>query len=79
MQICIDSWIRKCIIMLMIKDIIQKLLDSGLTQTEISHRANVPQSRISEIASGKQSTISYEAGKRLEALAIELNLVKKAA
>lgn len=63
----------------MIKDLIQKLLDYGLTQTEISQRANVPQSRISDIARGKQLTISYEAGKRIEALAIELNLVKKAA
>ena len=56
----------------MINKIIQNLLDSGLTQTEIAKRSNVPQSRISDIASGKQSTISYEAGKRLEALHNEI-------
>jgi predicted transcriptional regulator len=30
----------------MITEIIKLLLDSGLTQTEISRRSNVPQSRI---------------------------------
>lgn len=63
----------------MISEIIKKLLDSGLTQTEISRRSNVPQSRISDIANGKQSTISYDAGKRIEKLAVDLNLMKKAA
>ncbi len=53
----------------MINSIIKTLLDCGLTQTEIAKRSNVPQSRISEIVNGKQSTISYEAGKRLELLA----------
>lgn len=63
----------------MISEIIKKLLDSGLSQTEISRRSSVPQSRISDIANGKQSTISYDAGKRIEKLAIELKLFKKAA
>lgn len=63
----------------MITEIIKLLLDSGLTQTEISRRSNVPQSRISDIANGKQSTISYDAGKRIEKLAIKLKLLKKAA
>lgn len=63
----------------MITEIIKLLLDSGLTQTEISRRSNVPQSRISDIANGKQSTISYDAGKRIEQLAIKLKLLKKAA
>lgn len=53
----------------MVNSIIKVLLDCGLTQTEIAKRANVPQSRISEIVNGKQTTISYEAGKRLELLA----------
>lgn len=53
----------------MVKQIIQRLLSFGLTQTEIAKRAKVPQSRISDIARGIQSTISYEAGKRLEDLA----------
>jgi transcriptional regulator with XRE-family HTH domain len=56
----------------MVFTIIQKLLSLGLSQTEISKRADVPQSRISDIATGKQSTISYEAGKRLEALLEEV-------
>jgi transcriptional regulator with XRE-family HTH domain len=56
----------------MVLTIIKKLRDLGLSQSEISKRANVPQSRISDIENGKQSTISYEAGKRLEALLDEL-------
>lgn len=63
----------------MINEIVKKLLDSGLTQTEISRRADVPQSRISDIANGKQKTINFEDGKRLENLAIKLKLLKKAA
>jgi transcriptional regulator with XRE-family HTH domain len=53
---------------LMVLTIIKKLRSLGLSQSEISKRADVPQSRISDIENGKQSTISYEAGKRLEAL-----------
>ena len=56
----------------MIKNIIDNLLNLGLSQTEIARRANVPQSRISDITRGVQSTISYEAGKRLEKLEQEL-------
>ena len=63
----------------MISEIIKKLLDYGLTQTEISRRSNVPQSRISDIVNGKQSSISYDAGKRIERLAVKLKLLKKAA
>jgi|GEM_PF-3046239 len=63
----------------MISEIIKKLLDYGLTQTEISRRSNVPQSRISDIVNGKQSSISYDAGKRIEMLAVKLKLLKKAA
>jgi len=63
----------------MISEIIKKLLDYGLTQTEISRRSKVPQSRISDIANGKQSTISYDAGKRIEKLAVDLKLIKRAA
>lgn len=62
----------------MVNSIILKLLAHGLTQTEIAKRANVPQSRISDIANGKQSTISYEAGKRLESLANEVEKLKAA-
>lgn len=58
----------------MVYTIIQKLLSLGLSQTEISKRADVPQSRISDIATGKQSTIAYESGKRLEALLEEIVL-----
>jgi transcriptional regulator with XRE-family HTH domain len=63
----------------MINDIIKKLRDHGLSQTEISRRTGVPQSRISDIENGKQSTISYDSGKRIESLADELGLIKKAA
>lgn len=55
-----------------IQDVVKGLLEKGLSQTEISQRSNVPQSRISSIANGKQLTISYEAGKRLEKLADEV-------
>lgn len=61
-------------IVTMIKNLIQQLLDAGLTQAEIARKANVPQPRISDIANGKQATINYEAGKRLERLATELNI-----
>jgi len=57
----------------MVFKIIKQLLAAGLTQTEISKRADVPQSRISDIANEKQSTISYEAGKRLEKLLDEVS------
>lgn len=60
----------------MVNLIIQKLLTFGLTQTEISKRSDVPQSRISDIANGKQTTISYEAGKRLEKLLNEVSVTK---
>jgi transcriptional regulator with XRE-family HTH domain len=60
------------IIVEMVNTIIKKLRELGLSQSEISKRANVPQSRISDIENGKQSTISYEAGKRLEALLAEI-------
>tara|TARA_R110000796_G_scaffold9078_4_gene31225 strand:- start:3695 stop:3886 length:192 start_codon:yes stop_codon:yes gene_type:complete len=63
----------------MIKHIVQTLNEYGLSQNEISRRANVPQSRISEILSGKQHTISYEAGKRLEKVALDLKLIEIAA
>jgi transcriptional regulator with XRE-family HTH domain len=56
----------------MVLTIIKKLRSLGLSQIEISKRADVPQSRISDIENGKQSTISYEAGKRLEALLEEV-------
>lgn len=57
----------------MIYDIVKKLSDFGLTQAEIASRSKVPQPRISDILSKKQQTISYEAGKRLEALLNELS------
>ena len=56
----------------MLKTIIQNLIALGLTQSEISRQAKVPQPRISDLLNGKQSTISYEAGKRLEILAKKL-------
>ena len=71
-HICIDITIRICIMLSMINIIIKSLLEAGLSQTQISKMANVPQSRISDISNGKQATISYEAGKRLEALEIEI-------
>ena len=63
-------------IVLMIYDIVKNLLDNGLTQAEVSQRANVPASRISEINNGKRKNISYAAGKRLEALEKEVALQK---
>jgi transcriptional regulator with XRE-family HTH domain len=60
------------IIVFMVLTIIKKLRSLGLSQSEISKRADVPQSRISDIENGKQSTISYEAGKRLEVLLDEV-------
>jgi transcriptional regulator with XRE-family HTH domain len=60
------------IILGMVLTIIKKLRSLGLSQIEISKRADVPQSRISDIENGKQSTISYEAGKRLESLLDEV-------
>ncbi len=53
----------------MLNTILKNLLAAGLTQSEISRQAQVPQPRISDLVNGKQSTISYEAGKRLEILA----------
>jgi predicted XRE-type DNA-binding protein len=57
----------------MIYDIVKKLIDNGLSQNEIARRANVPQPRISAILSRKQVTVSFEAGKRLEALLSDLS------
>lgn len=56
----------------MVNTIIQKLLKAGLSQTEISRRINYPQSRISDILNDKQKTVSYEVGKKLEALLTEV-------
>ena len=62
----------------MIKNIILKLIALGLTQTEISKRSGVPQSRLSEIINDKQITLSYESGKKLEDLLSEFEIVKVA-
>lgn len=56
----------------MIKNIILKLIALGLTQTEIAKRSGVPQSRLSEIINDKQTTLTYEYGKKLETLLAEL-------
>lgn len=52
----------------MLKDMISKLLDFGLTQKEISKKTGVPQSAISRVFTGEQSEVSYSAGKSIEAL-----------
>jgi len=56
----------------MLKNLLQQLLDSGLTQTDISDRVKYPQSRISDLVNDKQLTAPYEVGKRIEALHAEL-------
>ena len=52
----------------MVNTIIQDLLKAGLSQTDIAKEVSYPQSRISDIVNGKQITVNYEVGKRLEAL-----------
>jgi len=52
----------------MLKIYVKNLLSTGLSQTEVAKRACVPQARISELANGKDITLAYETGKRLEKL-----------
>ncbi len=62
----------------MIKTIILKLIEYGLSQSEIARRTGVPQSRLSEIINDKQITLTYENGKKLEELLAEYEIEKAA-
>lgn len=50
------------------KQIIFDLRESGLTQVEIASRANVAQSAISELSSGKTTEPRFSTGQRLQKL-----------
>lgn len=54
-----------------IQDIIQALIDDGLTQLEIADKAVVCQSQLSDLLRGRRKDIAYSSGKRIEALAIK--------
>lgn len=51
-----------------IQSIVQDLLASGLTQTEIAAKCDCAQSRISEIANGRAANVSFALGTALVAL-----------
>jgi predicted transcriptional regulator len=61
----------------MIKDLLEKILNYGLSQGEISRRAGIPQPNISRVIKGRQADVLYAPGKRLESLLSELEESKQ--
>lgn len=51
-----------------IQDILKKLIESGLSQAEISRRSGIPQPSIHRLLNDKQDEVIYSHGKSLERL-----------
>jgi transcriptional regulator with XRE-family HTH domain len=56
-----------------IAKLIEIIQESGLTQVEIAERTGVSQGQISDILRGRRKDMVYASGKRIEALAKEVN------
>lgn len=62
----------------MLKKMITGILESGLTQTQISQRTGIPQPTFSRILNGTQKEINYSDGKLIEDLFNEVAKAKAA-
>ena len=50
------------------KQVIQSLIDHGLTQTEIAQLSGITQSSISKLLNNQQATVTHEKWSRLQTL-----------
>lgn len=63
----------------MLKDMIETLIESGMTQIAISRETGIPQPTISRLLNKEQNEVGYTAGKALEALVASLSGTSKKA
>jgi len=53
-----------------IKQLLQTILDSGLTKAEISRQTGIDKSTLTRIEKGSQTLLDYSKGVKLSALAV---------